>query len=113
MDAEHYDDIIIGGGKAGKTLAPALIAVGRKTALVERSLNMIGGGCINVACIPTKTMVASAEVAYTVRHSSADGDASSNTLHRFARWRIDSSHDDRRVKSIVITVVRHFPLVRY
>lgn len=73
MNIEYYDDIIIGGGKAGKTLAPALVATGRKTALVERSLNMIGGGCINIACIPTKTMVASAEVAHTVRTSAAYG----------------------------------------
>ncbi len=73
MGTEYYDDIIIGGGKAGKTLAPALVADGRKTALVERSLNMIGGGCINVACIPTKTMVASANIANTVRHSTAYG----------------------------------------
>ncbi|BAY21152.1 pyridine nucleotide-disulfide oxidoreductase dimerization region [Calothrix sp. NIES-2100] len=73
VNAQHYDDIIIGGGKAGKTLAPALVADGRKTALVERSLNMIGGGCINIACIPTKTMVASANVANTVRNSAAYG----------------------------------------
>lgn len=73
MNAQHYDDIIIGGGKAGKTLAPALVADERKTALVERSLNMIGGGCINIACIPTKTMVASANVANTVRNSAAYG----------------------------------------
>lgn len=71
MNTQYYDDIIIGGGKAGKTLAPALVADGRKTALVERSLNMIGGGCINIACIPTKTMVASANVANTVRNSAA------------------------------------------
>ncbi|MBW4457171.1 MAG: mercuric reductase [Nostoc indistinguendum CM1-VF10] len=73
MGIQYYDDIIIGGGKAGKTLAPALVADGRKTALVERSLNMIGGGCINLACIPTKTMVASANVANTVRNSAAYG----------------------------------------
>ncbi|MFN6540532.1 MAG: mercuric reductase [Nostoc sp. EkiNYC01] len=79
VDTQHYDDIIIGGGKAGKTLAPALVADGRKTALVERSLNMIGGGCINIACIPTKTMVASANVANTVRNSAAYG-VKANTL---------------------------------
>ncbi|MBI4780800.1 MAG: mercuric reductase [Oscillatoriophycideae cyanobacterium NC_groundwater_1537_Pr4_S-0.65um_50_18] len=73
MNTEYYDDIVIGGGKAGKTLAPALAASGRKTALVERSLTMIGGGCINIACIPTKTMVASAEVAHTMRNSAAYG----------------------------------------
>nr|WP_277874884.1 mercuric reductase [Leptolyngbya sp. FACHB-16] len=73
VDTEYYDDIIIGGGKAGKTLAPALVANGRKVALVERSLNMIGGGCINVACIPTKTMVASANVSNTLRNAAAYG----------------------------------------
>ena len=73
MDTEYYDDIIIGGGKAGKTLAPDLVVKGRKTALVERSLTMIGGGCINIAYIPTKTMVASAEVAHITRHSAAYG----------------------------------------
>jgi pyruvate/2-oxoglutarate dehydrogenase complex dihydrolipoamide dehydrogenase (E3) component len=73
MDTQYYDDIIIGGGKAGKTLAPALVADGRKTALVERSLNMIGGSCPNIACIPSKTMVASATVANTVRNSAAYG----------------------------------------
>jgi pyruvate/2-oxoglutarate dehydrogenase complex dihydrolipoamide dehydrogenase (E3) component len=73
VNIEHYNDIIIGGGKAGKTLAPALVAAKRKTALVERSSTMIGGGCINIACIPTKTMVASAEVAHTVRNSAAYG----------------------------------------
>ncbi|MEG4590135.1 FAD-dependent oxidoreductase [Microcoleus sp. MOSTC5] len=72
MDTQYYDDII-GGGKAGKTLAPALVAGRRKTALVERSLNMIGGSCPNIACIPSKTMVASAEVANTVRNSAAYG----------------------------------------
>jgi pyruvate/2-oxoglutarate dehydrogenase complex dihydrolipoamide dehydrogenase (E3) component len=73
MDTQYYDDIIIGGGKAGKTLAPALVADGRKTALVERSLNMIGGSCPNIACIPSKTMVASAQVANTVRNSAVYG----------------------------------------
>ena len=73
METDHYDDIIIGSGKAGKTLAPALVADGRKTALVERSLNTIGGGCINLACIPTKTMVPSANVMNAVQNSAAYG----------------------------------------
>ncbi|WP_013323362.1 mercuric reductase [Gloeothece verrucosa] len=73
MDTQYYDDIIIGGGKAGKTLAPALVAHGRKTALVEGSLNMIGGSCINIACIPTKTLVASADIANSVRQGAAYG----------------------------------------
>jgi probable pyridine nucleotide-disulfide oxidoreductase len=73
MNSEHYDDIIIGGGRAGKNLAPALVADGHKTALVERSLTMIGGSCPNIACVPSKTMMASAAVANTVRNSAAYG----------------------------------------
>lgn len=52
-----YDAIIIGFGKGGKTMAGALGAAGRKTALIERSEKMYGGTCINVGCIPTKSLV--------------------------------------------------------
>lgn len=57
---ETFDDIILGGGKGGKSLAMALGPAGHKVALIERG--QIGGSCINVACIPTKTMVASAKL---------------------------------------------------
>lgn len=40
MDTEYYDDIIVGGITAGKTLAPALVVSKYKTALVEHSSNM-------------------------------------------------------------------------
>lgn len=40
MNIEQYDDIIIGGSKAGKTLAPALVANNRRVALVERSFGL-------------------------------------------------------------------------
>lgn len=73
MSIEYYDDIVLGGGKAGKTLAPALVAAGRRTALIEREPTMVGGSCINVACIPTKTLLASAEVATSARGAGAYG----------------------------------------
>ena len=53
----HYDAIIIGFGKGGKTLAATLAARGQSVALVEKSASMYGGTCINVACIPTKSLV--------------------------------------------------------
>ena len=59
-DPEQCDAIVIGGGKGGKTLAMYLGRRNDKTALIERDPMMIGGGCINVACIPTKTFIASA-----------------------------------------------------
>lgn len=49
-----YDHVIIGFGKGGKTLAGALAASGQKVALIEKSGQMYGGTCINVACIPSK-----------------------------------------------------------
>ena len=52
-----YDVIIIGFGKAGKTLAGALGSDGKKVALIEKSSKMYGGTCINVACIPSKTLI--------------------------------------------------------
>ena len=61
------DTIIIGSGQAGKPLAFALAAAGRKVALIERE--HVGGTCINVGCTPTKTMVASARVAYLARRA--------------------------------------------
>ncbi|MCM3629093.1 FAD-dependent oxidoreductase [Paenibacillus glycanilyticus] len=54
---EHYDAIIIGFGKGGKTLAAALADRGQKVAVIEQSKLMYGGTCINIGCIPTKALV--------------------------------------------------------
>ena len=54
------DVLVIGWGNAGKTIAGRLAAEGRKVALVERSAQMYGGTCINIACVPTKDLIDSA-----------------------------------------------------
>lgn len=59
----NYDSIIIGFGKAGKTLTGALAKAGKKVALIEQSNQMYGGTCINVGCIPSKSLVTSAQQA--------------------------------------------------
>src|SRR5947209_9433211 len=61
----YYDAIVIGAGQAGGPLSTALARAGWKTALIERV--HVGGTCINEGCTPTKTMVASARVAYLAR----------------------------------------------
>jgi len=68
---EEYDMVILGGGKAGKTLAMDRAKAGQNVCLVE--IGMIGGACINVACIPTKTLVRSAGVTELVRRAAAFG----------------------------------------
>ena len=57
----HYKNLIIGFGKGGKTLACWLSSIGEEVALVEKSKEMYGGTCINVACIPTKSLIINAE----------------------------------------------------
>lgn len=54
------DVLVIGWGKAGKTIAGRLAGEGRKVALVEKSPQMYGGTCINIACVPTKDLIDSA-----------------------------------------------------
>jgi pyruvate/2-oxoglutarate dehydrogenase complex dihydrolipoamide dehydrogenase (E3) component len=64
---ERYDAIIIGAGQAGGPLSSALASAGWKTALVERK--HVGGTCVNEGCAPTKTMIASARVAYLAQRA--------------------------------------------
>jgi probable pyridine nucleotide-disulfide oxidoreductase ykgC len=64
-----YDIIVIGFGKAGKTLAVKAAALGKKVALVERSPKMYGGTCINIGCIPTKRLITAAKEAKFVNSS--------------------------------------------
>src|SRR5579883_2038407 len=66
-----YDAIIIGAGQAGVPLSAALAQAGWKTALIERV--HVGGTCVNEGCTPTKTMVASARVAYLARRAADYG----------------------------------------
>lgn len=54
---KKYDLLILGFGKGGKTLAKSASAKGMKVAVVEQSQKMYGGTCINIGCIPSKTLV--------------------------------------------------------
>lgn len=56
-----YDLLVVGFGKAGKTLAATLAKEGKKVAVVEESSEMYGGTCINIGCIPTKTLIVAAD----------------------------------------------------
>jgi pyruvate/2-oxoglutarate dehydrogenase complex dihydrolipoamide dehydrogenase (E3) component len=91
----RFDAIIIGSGQAGNPLAHKLAEHGWNTALVEKE--HLGGTCINTGCTPTKTMVASAQVAHYARNA--------------ARWGVranDVSVDLGRVIAIKDRVVGQF-----
>jgi pyruvate/2-oxoglutarate dehydrogenase complex dihydrolipoamide dehydrogenase (E3) component len=66
-NVEQCDDLVIGTGQAGKPLAGALAAAGRRVVIVER--DRVGGTCVVRGCTPSKTMAASARVAYLARRA--------------------------------------------
>jgi pyruvate/2-oxoglutarate dehydrogenase complex dihydrolipoamide dehydrogenase (E3) component len=71
MQDEHYDAIVIGTSQGGRFLPVELAEAGQRVALVERG--PLGGVCVNTGCTPTKTMVASARLAYLARRGAEYG----------------------------------------
>src|SRR5271154_4033181 len=68
---QHYDILVLGGGKGGKTLAMDQAKAGKKVGMVE--VGMIGGACLNIPSDPAQALVRSAQVADTVRRGAAFG----------------------------------------
>src|ERR1700681_3992474 len=69
--SQHFDAIIIGTGQSGPFLAARLVKAGMRVAVAERQ--KFGGTCVNTGCIPTKTLVASARVAYMAQRAGEYG----------------------------------------
>ncbi|MBV8032404.1 MAG: FAD-containing oxidoreductase [Betaproteobacteria bacterium] len=68
---ERFDAIVVGTGQAAPALCSRLDKEGLKTAVIERKL--LGGTCVNVGCIPTKTLVASARAVQSARRGADYG----------------------------------------
>jgi pyruvate/2-oxoglutarate dehydrogenase complex dihydrolipoamide dehydrogenase (E3) component len=66
-----YDAIVIGAGQAGPSLTARFAGAGKSVAIIER--NLFGGTCINTGCTPTKTLIASARIAYDARRAHCYG----------------------------------------
>jgi pyruvate/2-oxoglutarate dehydrogenase complex dihydrolipoamide dehydrogenase (E3) component len=91
---QKYDAIVIGTGQSGPSMAKDLAHAGKKTAIIERK--RFGGTCVNVGCIPTKTLVASARAAHVVRRAGDFGVVVESTIRM----------DMKRVKARKDAVVR-------
>lgn len=70
MAERHFDVLVIGGGPAGYVGAIRAAQLGYKVACIER--DKLGGVCLNWGCIPTKALLANAEVYEKVHHQAAD-----------------------------------------
>jgi pyruvate/2-oxoglutarate dehydrogenase complex dihydrolipoamide dehydrogenase (E3) component len=71
LNNRKFDAIVIGGGQAGPSLAARFAGAGKSVAIIERHL--FGGTCVNSGCTPTKTLIASARIAYDSRRAHSYG----------------------------------------
>jgi pyruvate/2-oxoglutarate dehydrogenase complex dihydrolipoamide dehydrogenase (E3) component len=72
----HIENVVLGGGEAGKYLAWELAQQGRAVVVIERAL--VGGSCPNIACLPSKNVIRSAKVAGLVRRAMSYGVRAAN-----------------------------------
>lgn len=84
--AQEYDIVILGGGTGGYVAAIRASQLGLKTAIVEKE--KLGGTCLHKGCIPTKTLLRSAEVYQTVIRSEDFGIAASNVMLQFEKIQV-------------------------
>ncbi|MCL2009318.1 MAG: FAD-dependent oxidoreductase, partial [Synergistaceae bacterium] len=82
MEKSIYRNIIIGFGKGGKTLAKFLAAKGESVAVIEESTRMYGGTCINIGCIPSKSLIVSGQKGLNFSDAAAKKAALTGNLNR-------------------------------
>lgn len=78
----HFDLVVIGFGKAGKTLAMARAGAGERVALVEQDRGMYGGTCINIACVPTKALLSATSRGMDLRQAQGTRDELVEAMNR-------------------------------
>jgi pyruvate/2-oxoglutarate dehydrogenase complex dihydrolipoamide dehydrogenase (E3) component len=89
---ERFQNVVLGGGEAGKYIAWELARWGQRVAVVEKGL--IGGSCPNIACLPSKNVIHSAKVVELVRHASTFG-------LRLGLWTVDMAGMRQRKREMV------------
>jgi pyruvate/2-oxoglutarate dehydrogenase complex dihydrolipoamide dehydrogenase (E3) component len=82
---ERFDVLVLGSGTGGKPIAWHMAQMGQRTAVVERQ--WIGGACPNIACMPSKNEIRSAEVAHLARHGAEFGTMTNQVVVEMAAVR--------------------------
>ncbi|PSK38858.1 dihydrolipoyl dehydrogenase [Candidozyma pseudohaemuli] len=100
--AGHYEAVVIGGGPGGYIHAIKLAQLNIKTACIE-SRGALGGTCLNVGCIPSKSLLNNTHLFHQVKHEAKDrgidlpGEASINVANLQAA-------KDKSVKGLTLGV---------
>jgi pyruvate/2-oxoglutarate dehydrogenase complex dihydrolipoamide dehydrogenase (E3) component len=98
------DICVIGAGSAGLSVAAGAAQLGARTVLIET--DRMGGDCLNTGCVPSKTLLAAAKVAYTIRNANRYGIGAAEPLVDFA-----AVHD--YVHKVIGTIAPHDSVERF
>lgn len=100
MATYDYDIGIIGGGAAGLTVASGAAQLGAKTLLVEKEKEL-GGDCLHFGCVPSKTLIRTAQAYHTMKNSQAFG------LPAVELPPVDFTRVRERVRSVIADIQKH------
>jgi len=101
-----YDIGIIGGGAAGLTVASGASQLGAKTLLIERE-PALGGDCLHYGCVPSKTLIKSANVYHSMKNARAYG------LPALDLPPVDFRQVANRIRAVVATIQKHDSVERF
>ncbi len=100
MNTYEYDIAIIGGGAAGLTVASGSAQLGAKTLLIEKEKEL-GGDCLHVGCVPSKTLIRTAQAYHTMKHPLVFG------LPAVEVPPVDFIKVKKRIRSVISTIQKH------
>lgn len=106
MTPYDFDIGIIGGGSAGLTIAAGAAQFGAKTLLIEKE-GVLGGDCLHFGCVPSKTLIRSAQVYHMMRHAPRFG------LPRHELRPVDFRDVAERIQSVIQTIQKHDSAERF
>src|SRR6185503_10126735 len=85
MERQNFDLAVIGSGPGGYVAAIKASQAGMRVCLIEKGL--LGGCCLNVGCIPTKTLLANAQVMQKILHAAEYGITTSSVTFDYAKMK--------------------------
>lgn len=100
MATYDYDVGVIGAGAAGLTLASGAAQLGAKTLLIEKA-HELGGDCFHFGCVPSKTLIRSAQAYHTMKSAHLYG------LPGIGVPPVDFGKVKERIQSGIVTIQRH------
>lgn len=104
METKKFDDAIIGAGPGGYVAAIKLAQNGRKVALIEK--HYLGGTCLNVGCIPTKTLLANAEVMHKIHMAEEYGIVTGPVTFDFLKMKTRKDHVIEKLRSGLVELFK-------